>query len=397
MYLTSEEEAMLRGDMGEIIAQSMRLLEAIGKAYGAEKLIPVKSAHVSGISYNTIGEAGLEYLSGIASEEIGCRTLTTINPAGMELEDPKKLNTPREFAEKQYKVVKCFEKIKAKITCTCTPYLCGNRPLRGDHVAWAESSAVVFVNSIIGASSNREGGPASLASALTGRTPYYGYHIEENRRPNVEILLELELGDELDFSLLGYVIGERITGVPFIRGRALKPSLKEIKVFGASAAASGDLALYHWENITPESRRHRDSIGSMEHISIDRRDLEDVLDRLSTAERPDAICLGCPHLSLSELYEIASMLRGRRLNKRLFCFTSRTVYQEALKRGLIRDIEGAGGKVVRDTCMVVSPLKDAGIYEMETNSCKAAYYSPNLNGVSVRLSNMKRSLQGALS
>lgn len=385
---------MLRGEMGEAAAQAMRLLEAMGKAYGAERLIKIGSAHVSGISYNTIGEAGLGFLQRITLDNARCRVLTTINPAGMELDDPGKLSIPKDFAEKQLQVVGCFEKIKARITCTCTPYLSGNHPLRGDPVAWAESSAVIFANSVIGASSNREGAPSSLASALTGRTPYYGYHMEENRRPSIEVSLESDLKTELDFSLFGYLVGEKVTGVPFIRGRA-RPSLGEIKLFGAAAAASGDLALFHWENVTPESRKYRVNLSGVERISVGEKDLKDALERLSTEVKPDAVCLGCPHLSLSELGEVASIIRGRRLDRRLLCFTSRTVYREALRRGIVGSIERAGGKVIRDTCMVVSPLKEAGIDRMETNSCKAAYYAPSLNGVSVSLSDVRRSLQEA--
>ena len=387
---------MLRGEMGEPAAQAMRLLEAIGKAYGAERLIKVRSAHVSGISYNTIGEAGLGFLQRMALDDGRCKALTTINPAGMELDDPGKLGISRDFAEKQFQIIRCFENFKARITCTCTPYLSGNNPLMGDPVAWSESSAVIFVNSVIGASSNREGAPSSLASALTGRTPYYGYHLEENRRPNVEVSLESDLRTDLDFSLFGYVIGEKVVGVPFICGGAARPSLGEIKIFGAAAAASGDLALYHWDNLTPESRRYKTCLDNVERVSVDRGELEDALDRLSTGGRADAICLGCPHLSLSELGEIASLVKGKRLRRPLLCFTSRMVYQRALKKGFIGSIKRAGGKVIRDTCMVVSPLRESGIDVMETNSCKAAYYAPNLNGVSVSLSDMRHSIQEAL-
>ncbi|MGC8850487.1 MAG: aconitase X, partial [Candidatus Bathyarchaeia archaeon] len=123
---------MLRGEMGEAAAQAMRLLEAVGRAYGAERLIKVRSVHVSGVSYNTLGEAGLGFLQKIALHNGRCKVLTTINPAGMELDDPEKLSIPKDFAEKQLQVVRCFEGIKARITCTCTPYLSGSHPLKGE-------------------------------------------------------------------------------------------------------------------------------------------------------------------------------------------------------------------------------------------------------------------------
>ena len=182
MELTKQEQAMLDGKEGYAVRKSMEILVALGEIFGAKSLIDVGSVQVAGVSYHNLGDAGLEFLDSLAKDG-RVKVLTTLNPAGMDLENWQQLGISPEFAEKQNLVIDAFTRMGILISCTCTPYLIGNLPLYGEHVAWSESSAVTFANSVLGARTNREGGPSALAAAFVGKTPCYGLHLDENRVP----------------------------------------------------------------------------------------------------------------------------------------------------------------------------------------------------------------------
>jgi predicted aconitase len=192
MELTKQEQAMLDGKEGYAIRKSMEILTALGDIFGAKSLIKVGSVQVAGVSYHNLGDAGLEFLKELAVDG-RVKVLTTLNPAGMDLENWQQLGISPEFAEKQNLVIDAFKRMGILISCTCTPYLIGNLPLYGEHVAWSESSAVTFANSVLGARTNREGGPSALAAAFVGKTPCYGLHLDENRVPDVQVQVNAEL------------------------------------------------------------------------------------------------------------------------------------------------------------------------------------------------------------
>ena len=183
MDLTPEEQEMLAGAQGQATRKAMEILVALGTIYGAERMVPVTSVQIAGVSYDNLGEAGLQFLAEMADGGGQARVLTTLNPAGMDIENWQALGISPEFAESQQRVIDAFARMGVVTTCTCTPYLSGNVPHFGEHIAWAESSAVCYANSVLGARTNREGGPSALAAALTGRTPAYGYHLDEGRLP----------------------------------------------------------------------------------------------------------------------------------------------------------------------------------------------------------------------
>ncbi len=194
MYLTKNEQKMLDGEEGYAAKKSMEILVALGNIYGAEKLIEVGSVQVAGVSYHNLGDAGLEFLNELAKDG-KVKVLTTLNPAGMDLENWQNLGIDPEFARKQNLVIEAFSKMGIIVSCTCTPYLIGNLPRYGEHVAWSESSAVTFANSVIGAKTNREGGPSALAAAFVGKTPCYGLHLDENRVPDIHVEVDGGLGE----------------------------------------------------------------------------------------------------------------------------------------------------------------------------------------------------------
>ncbi|BDZ70122.1 aconitase X [Methanobacterium petrolearium] len=190
MHLTREEEKMYAGEYGPAVAKSMEILVALGDIYQANGMVEVVSAQISGVSYKTIGDAGLEYLEDLVGEGAQVRVPSTLNPAGVDLDQWHELGFSEEFTKKQLLIVDSYRKMGISTTCTCTPYLVGNVPILGSHVAWSESSAVCYANSVLGARTNREGGPGALSAAICGRTPNYGYHLDEGRIPN--LLVEVE-------------------------------------------------------------------------------------------------------------------------------------------------------------------------------------------------------------
>src|SRR3972149_36479 len=252
MYLTEKEQRMLDGEEGYAVRKSMELLVALGNIYGAEQLIKVGSVQVAGVSYHNLGDAGLEFLNELAKDG-KVKVLTTLNPAGMDLENWKNLGISAEFAEKQNLVIDAFERMGIIISCTCTPYLIGNLPRYGEHVAWSESSAVTFANSVIGAKTNREGGPSALAAAFVGKTPCYGLHLDENRVPDIHVHANAHLAKLSDWGALGYSIGKKAENkIPYITG-IKEAELDDLKSFCASVVPCGTPPLFYMKGITPAS------------------------------------------------------------------------------------------------------------------------------------------------
>ncbi len=218
MRLTDEEQAMLAGGSGRGVQKAMEILTALGKIYGAEDLVPVTSVQVAGVSYKNLGDAGLGFLAEWAAQGARVRVPTTLNPAGLDLERWRELGFDADFADRQARVIQAFSDMGIRTTCTCTPYFVGNLPERGDHVAWAESSAVSFANSVLGARTNREGGPSALAAAITGRTPRYGLHLAKNRRAQVVVEVRCPVQSYADFGALGAMVGRMARNrVPYFR------------------------------------------------------------------------------------------------------------------------------------------------------------------------------------
>ena len=346
MFLTKEEQEMCDGEYGETIRKSMDILVALGDIYGASGLVDITSAQVSGVSYKTIGDAGLEYLQDLARDGSGKATINaSLNPPGTDLDNWEELGFPRDFAIKQNEIVDAYADLGISKTCTCTPYLVGNVPRFRDHVSWSESSAVAYVNSVIGARTNREGGPAALAAAIVGKTPLYGFHLDENRKANLVVNVSTELKGA-DFGALGYIIGKVVGGgVPYFKLQNV-PNNNNLKTLGAALASSGSVALYHMENITPEYElAGEEDVEDIMFISD--KEIAETRESLSTTDREiDLVCLGCPHASLEEIKEVASVVQGKTIKNKLWICTSVSVKATADRMGYTQIIESAGGNVV---------------------------------------------------
>ena len=399
MYLTQEEQAMLAGKHGPALQKAMEIVVALGKIYGAAELVPVTSAQVAGVSYKNLGQAGLDFLHEWAEQDARVRVPTTLNPAGMDLLAWRELGIPETFARQQEAVVEAYRAMGISPTCSCTPYLVGNVPGYGEHVAWAESSAVSFANSVLGARTNREGGPSALAAALTGRTAAYGLHLDENRLAKYLVDVRCPLSSEADFGALGYLVGKTVrNAVPYLRLHSLPsshPSILQLKTLGAAMAASGAVALYHVEGVTPEAQR-----GDMLAPGAERVVVEDISPAYAALNAPveqiDLVSIGCPHASLDEIADIARAVEGRRLQAALWITTARQIKGRAMEAGYVTTIEAAGGRVVADTCLVVAPMDALGFRTLATNSAKMAFYAPSYSGLQVRFGSLEQCLDAAL-
>ncbi|MDI6701724.1 aconitase X catalytic domain-containing protein [Methanothermobacter wolfeii] len=380
MYLSRTEERMYDGEFGETIQKSMEILVALGDIYGAEGMVDISSAQISGVSYKTIGDAGLEYLEDLSSRGARVKVTSTLNPAGLDLERWREMGFSEEFAERQIRIVDAYSSMDVMNTCTCTPYLIGNVPLRGSHIAWSESSAVSYANSVLGARTNREGGPGALAAAICGKTPEYGYHLDENRAATLVVDVECELSGS-DYGALGHITGKMVgEGVPYFRFIS-KPEPDDLKALGAAMASSGAVALYHVEGLTPEYM-DADASGADDHVSIDAGDIAGARESLSTStDEPDLVCLGCPHCSLGEIRRIASFLRNNEPGVEFWVCTSAAIKSAADRMGYTETIEAAGGMLVSDTCMVVAPVEELGYGVLGVDSAKAANYIPGMCGL----------------
>ena len=377
MKLTAAEQALLDGAGGRAAQKAMQILTALGKIYGAERMVPVASVQIAGVSYDNLGEAGLLFLEEMAQGGGKAQVLATLNPAGMDIENWQALGISAEFAENQQRVIQAFARMNVITTCTCTPYLSGNLPRYGEHIAWAESSAVCYANSVLGARSNREGGPSALAAALTGVTPCFGYHLDEWRRPDVTVVVRPAVMGSDEFGALGKAIGERLAAAglkraPYIRGVS-EASFEALKSFCASLATYGGCALFHLEGITPEAGGFS---PPEETITIDQPDLDEARGSLihDIPGEADFFTLGCPHLSIKEIARIAELLEGKRVTREFWITTARPTRQIADRMGYTQIIEAAGARIAADTCCVVAPIR--GRFKvMATDSAKACYYA----------------------
>jgi predicted aconitase len=379
MHLVPQEEKILAGEEGETRQKMLELLVALGTVFGAERLVRIRSAQVSGASYKTIGEYGLAWLSSLDARAV---VPAVLNPIGMPRERWKEMGVEPAFAERQQAVIKAYERLGVNLECTCTPYYLHETSF-GDHLAWSESSAVSYANSVIGARTNREGGPGALAAALIGKTPCYGLHLEKNRKPHV--VIEVKPTDK-DWSIarygaLGYHAG-KLAGnkIPYFRG--IRPDKDQLKGLGAAMAATGAVAIYHVEDITPEAKKNQYDLSGLDRITVESAEI----DRLFSEIQVDAVAVGCPHCSPDELADIARLLKGKKVTKPFYIFTAQGVIDKNLKT--VDIIEKSGARVFADTCMVVSPVMEQYAAIM-VNSGKALAYVPDMCGAVARIGSIE--------
>ena len=396
MELTAEEKAMLAGDLGPGVARAMEIIVALGRIYDAEHLVPVSSVQVAGVSYRNLGEAGLAFLREWADQGAKARVPTTLNPAGIDLQAWRELGFSETFARRQALVIEAYQRLGVRPTCTCAPYLIGNQPGLGEHVAWAESSAVSYANSVLGARTNREGGPSAMAAAIAGRTAAYGLHLDRARRASLKVEVNCSVDSWSDFGALGYLVGKRARNrIPYFAGLEACTEA-DLKALGAAMAASGAVALYHVARVTPEA--DRPGILVPEHETFVVNDLAPAYAALNDdAREVDLVWFGCPHASLAELERMARLLDGRHLTSDLWITTARETREAAAREGVVRAIELSGGRVLADMCVVVAPMHELDYHTLATPSAKGAAYCPSHAGLVVRYGSVEQCIEAAVT
>jgi len=376
MLLDNDDERILAGEEGETKQKMLELLVALGKVFGAERLVPIASAQVSGASYKTIGKYGLEWLNSLDAKAV---VPAVLNPIGMPRTRWQEMGVDPAFAKNQQAVVAAYERLGIGMECTCTPYYLRETKF-GEHLAWSESSAVCYANSVIGARTNREGGPGALAAALVGKTPCYGFHLDEKRKPQVVVRVQADTRDWTiaDFGALGNHVGKLVGNrIPFFSGLEAA-GRDQLKGLGAALAATGAVALYHVEGVTPEALDGSFDLAGLETIAVESEEIRKLFKEIPV----EAVAVGCPHCSPAELEEIARLLKGQVVTKPFYVFASQGVIDKNLRT--VDAIEKSGARVFADTCMVVSPVMEQ--YEsIMVNSGKALAYVPDMCGAVARI------------
>lgn len=384
MKLTAEEQAMLRGSEGPGAKLAMEILTEVGATYDAACLVPVKSCHIVLSTYKSIFDAGVEALEKFSSLGAKARVPTTVDPAGMDLERWEHFRTPKAYAEKQWRIVNACKELEFIPVWTCTPYLCGLMPRQGDHLAWTESSAVIFANSILGARTNRETAVIDLAASIAGRTPYHGLHLDENRRGQLYIRVNKPMESPEHYNVLGYFLGLAAgTRIPVLDGLKPEAGFEVYKGMGAAAAASGGVAMFHIVGVTPEAPTLESAFGGNdipEPIVFGEEEFRTTKASMSTATpgKIDAVMVGCPHYTIDEIKKVAALLGGRKIHPdvKFWIYTYKDRLLMAERLGYRKTIEDAGAEFVCDTCMIVSPTEVYGFNRVMTDSGKCSYYAP---------------------
>lgn len=409
MILTDEETGMLNGDKGPAVKKAMEILVALGESFGAERLVAVNNVHMAGSSVLVAEEAGTRFVEDIRRQGGNFVTRVTTNPTAVDPTQWEAIGIPESDSVLQTRLTDAYAGMGANTCNTCIPYLVGNSPRFGEHMAWGESSAVVFANSVCGARTNREGGPSGLATALTGRTPEYGFHLKKNRYGKFLVKVEAPLNDMTDYGTLGYFAG-RIAGqdTPVFTGIPATPTLEEMKALSAALASSGAVSMFHAVGVTPEAPTLEEAFGGGEPQKIlvfgraEKEQAEAALNK-EPSGHVDWILVGCPNASVQEIREVAEALQGKKVHKdvTLWVTTAGAMYAMAERVGYIQTIEEAGGTVVRETCpflarsRVIAPKK--GYKTLTTNSAKMAFYAPGQFGLPTHYGNLGRVMKAAIS
>lgn len=367
----------------------MKILVKLGELFDASRLIPIKSAHVSGVSYKTLGEAPTDFLESLAGTGEKVTVEATLNPQSFDLRHLKE-RLPGNLVKAQLKLCEIFDKLGFKPSFTCTPYYI-KTPIKGVHLAWAESSAVVYVNSVLGAWTNREGGPSALAAAVIGKTPNCGIHKAANRKPKILVEVETPLKNEAEYGALGIFLGKILEDkIPLIKGLK-NPLAEDLKQLGAALASAGMVNMFHYRNSAVEAK-------TLEKITVEPKNIKETMAELTTtpASKPDLVFVGCPHCSIREIRQIANIIGAGKVKDdvELWICTSRFIKEKA--KAYVHKIEASGAKILTDTCAVVTWTDKLGIKTIMTNSAKTAHYAPTLNKAETTLAPLKECLKTAL-
>jgi predicted aconitase len=413
LVLSPEQNDMLQGADGPAVARAMRVICTLADVSGAASLVSIGSAHIDSCLYH--GPAGLDFAELMVRDGGQVRVPTTLNVASLDLLHPDLVLADDETRVNGRRLMDTYLTMGCRPTFTCAPYQADSRPGFGEHVAWAESNAIVFANSVLGARTDRYGDFLDICAALAGCAPLAGLHLDENRLAGVVFdvtsLPDSLLTNELLPAVLGYLVGGRSgTAVPAIVGL---PQLSEdaLKAFGAAAASSGGIGLFHIVGSTPEAPTLHDVLprgpgthamsGRVPTVRLAREDVLAARAELTTtvAGPVEAVSVGTPHCSLAEIERVATLIAGRFVDPEVACYlsTGRSVLAQAFERGFAQTCEQAGVQFVTDTCTYITPILRSNVRVVMTNSGKWAHYAPGNLGVEVVLGSLSECVDTACS
>ncbi|MGC9148905.1 MAG: aconitase X catalytic domain-containing protein [Sulfolobales archaeon] len=392
MYLTRHEERIYRGDFGETLARALRVIVKVGESMGARKLINISHAHISGVGYSNIGDAGLEFLRDLVKEKLFFKVYTTANPGSVNVESVKYFSYSKEFIDKQLEILDIYRSLGVDVF-TCAPYHV-RTPRYGEHLSWAESNAILVANSLYGARTNKEAGVLALFSALTGKTYYAGLHITRERYPRVVINVKNPRREYTYLGLLGLYIG-RLVGdkVPYIRGLG-KLDIERIKTLLAAIGTTGSVGMSIIENISPEEpdilSKHTKYIE--DRIEVEDKDIKFFEESSrELCDDPEVFIIGCPHVSPEFLLELRELLAkvDPKPKKPIWLFTPPIYSNISYLREILDELSRKGIYVIKSVCPVTSPLSELGYRCVGTTSSKALFYLPKLAKTRVALMDLQ--------
>jgi predicted aconitase len=404
--LTAEEEGLLRGEAGEASRLAMRILVEMARVERADRFLPITSAHVDGGLYH--GPAGLDFATRLVDGGAKVSVPTTLNVSSLDLLHPDLYRGDEETAAEARRLIEAYRAMGCEPTWTCAPYQLPRRPEFGEQIAWAESNAIVFANSVLGARTERYGDFIDICAAIAGRVPEAGLHRPENRRARIVFRLENVpdrlLHDDLLYPILGHIVGAASGElVPAISGLPHTVSEDRLKALGAAAASSGAVALVHVVGSTPEAPTLADALDGerpSQTVRVTLEDLRAARGALTTSGsgRLVAVSVGTPHFSVAEFASLVELLDGRRIAGPvpLFISTGRDVLAEVEALGWAGGVEAAGVTVVTDTCTYVTPILERTDGVVMTNSAKWAFYAPGNLGVEVCLGSLRECVESAV-
>jgi len=386
---------------------AMSIVARMAEVAGAKQLLDITGAHIDSTVY--IGEAGLEFAERLASLGARVAVPTTLNVSGLDEHHWQEWAVPSDWARQAYRQMRAYQSMGTLPTWTCAPYQTEMRPSFGQQIAWGESNAIVFANSVLGARTERYPDLFDICCAITGRAPAIGLHLTEHRAGQllfrlVDIPERLQQGDDF-YPVLGNLIGKAVLDkVPVIDGLMARPDEDQLKAFGAGAASSGGVAMFHMVGITPEAP----TLEAAFHGKAPLRTIDVTMDTLRESRRDlthtdgtqlQMVVLGSPHFSLAEYKRLAPLLQGRRKHPevKFLVTSSRAMTQLAQKAGFLETLEGFGAQITVDTCILTSPMLPAEIQNLMTNSAKFAYYAPGLLGKKIAFGSLEDCVNSAVA
>ena len=407
LTLSAKDQEMLRGDFGPAVKMAMSIVARMAEVAGAEELLEISGAHIDSTVY--IGQAGLEFAERLASLGARVAVRTTLNVSGLDEHHWQEWAVPSEWARQAYRQMVAYQSMGTIPTWTCAPYQTELRPSFGQQIAWGESNAIVFANSVLGARTERYPDLFDICCAITGRAPAMGLHLTEQRAGQLLFRLRdipeaLQERDDF-YPVLGNLIGKAsLDKIPVIDGITVRPDEDQLKAFGAAAASSGGVAMFHMTGITPEAPTLEAAFHRKTPVEI----IEVTLEALRASRRElthtdshqlHMVVLGSPHFSLGEFKRLAPMLKGKRKHPdvKFLVTSSRAMTQLAQKAGFIEALEAFGAQITVDTCILTSPMLPAEIRNLMTNSAKFAYYAPGLLGKNIAFGSLEDCVNSAVA